>query len=198
MSDSDSFQQIATHLAGEPTDWTSEDFQRAHEAVRRFLMSRFRLVSADADDIASDVMLRFFQLQAEGRLDSTQNPASYLLRAAQWKGLDFLRRHQRDLQREVLRDPALMPETARDDEIAVALEENATVTRVRRALTRTREAGDHTAYSVVTSVLDEIDRTGSRPSYRATAAELGLSHTAVGKALERFHGYLMSEDEPID
>ena len=95
----------------------------------------------------------------------------------------------------MLVEPELLPESpGTDDEVASALAGSATAQIVRAALGEARQVGDHTAYVVVTRLLDEVDRTGTRPSNRELARQIGVSHTAVAKALARFQSYMKLAD----
>jgi len=193
-SDINSF---AERMARVPGDLTDEDYRMALGVVGDFLRRRFVGVSqADLDDMVSEVMLRFLRLKEEGRLDASQQPASYLLRLAQWVALDFLRVRARHQRGEVLLEPDLILEPAgTDDEVAAAIDRAATAHLVRGALERARSAGDVTAFRVATCLLDEAERSGVRPSNRRVAEQLGLSHTGVAKALLRFRSYLEPAEE---
>ena len=189
-------QRLAERLAADPDALTGADFAEAIESTRRFLRTRFHFISPeDLDDVTQLVMVRYLKLGEEGKLDPHLNPGSYLLRAAQWTALDYLRQQRQ--RREVPLDPASFPETAHDDEVSANLDHAATADTVRRALAIAREANDHTAYKVVVTFLDETDRTGSRPSNRAVAAQLDLSHTGVAKALDRFRAYVASAEAEL-
>jgi DNA-binding GntR family transcriptional regulator len=67
---------------------------------------------------------------------------------------------------------------------------------VSRALDRIKDAGDRVAFIVVVAALDQTQRLGHRPSNRQLAESLGVSHTAVNKALARFRQLLESESTP--
>jgi hypothetical protein len=69
------------------------------------------------------------------------------------------------------------------------LEAAATASAVRTVLRRVQVDGDATLFRVVTYLLDELQRTGTRPSNRQIAGAVGLSHTAVANALVRLRPY---------
>ncbi|MEV5963343.1 hypothetical protein AB0L70_16350 [Kribbella sp. NPDC051952] len=178
-----------------PGGLTEDDYRSALLLVRAFVSRRFRgLAPQDVEDIASDAMVRLLRLKGDGQLDLENNPSSYLMKLAEWTATDFLRSRIRR-QREVLIEPDLLPESPHtDDDVAAALDGSATAQIVRAALSEARQVGDHTAYVVVTRLLDEVDRTGSRPSNRELGRKIDVSHTAVAKALVRFQSYMKLAD----
>jgi DNA-directed RNA polymerase specialized sigma24 family protein len=145
------------------------------------------LSSHDVDDIAVTVVTRLIDRVDRGDWAPDPNRKmlrSYLRRAADWAALDFFRlanrAHEQSMPPESMRDLVLT-----DDDTASALEETVTATAVREALSRVQEAGDATLFRVVTYLLDELQRTGVRPSNRQIAKACGLSHTGVADALVR-------------
>ena len=162
------------------------------EFLRRYLRSTHRFVTAqDVDDITTNVMARIIGRITSGSWKPVADPAmirGYLRRAADWAVVDFYRvsrrTHENPVPNEILRDLILT-----DDEAVAALDRAATVDGVRAALSRVRDSGDVTLFVVVTYLLDEIQRTGERPSNRQIAAACGLSHTAVANALVRMRPY---------
>jgi DNA-directed RNA polymerase specialized sigma24 family protein len=160
--------------------------------LRRFLRAAHPgLSSHDAEDIAVGVLTRLIDRVRMGEWAPQPNRRmleSYLRTAANWAVIDFFRRANR------AREQALPPEELRDlvlsdDETASALEDAATAGAVREALHRIQEQGDATLFRVVTYLLDELQRTGDRPSNRKIAKACGLSHTAVANALVRVRPY---------
>jgi hypothetical protein len=168
------------------------------EFLRRYLKSTHRFVTPqDVDDITTNVMTRLI-----GRINSGEwTPIAdatmirgYLRKAADWAVVDFYRlsqrTHENPVPNEVLHDLILT-----DDEAVATLSRAATADGVRAALGRIQDSGDVTLFVVVTYLLDEIQRTGKRPSNRQTAVACGLSHTAVANALVRMRPYFATARE---
>jgi DNA-directed RNA polymerase specialized sigma24 family protein len=191
---SDDFASFARRMAEHPETLSDRDFGEANRQVRRYVRGRFRdLTVQEVEDVASEVMIRFLRVMADGRLDAARQPAGYLWAVCRSVALDHLRVLTRN-RREVLSAPALLPELAGDDDIALAIDRAATADLVRSALAVARSKGDTTAFQVATCLLDEAARSGRRPSNRAIAGKLGtISHTGVADALRRFGVYLQHE-----
>jgi DNA-directed RNA polymerase specialized sigma24 family protein len=188
------FASFARRMAEDPGSLSDGDFGGANRQVQAYLRGQFPgLARQDVEDISSEVMIRFLRVIADARLDAAQQPAAYLWAVCRSTALDHLRASSRR-RREVLSEPALLPERPGDDEIALAVDRSATAERVRAALAVARQRGDTTAFKVATCLLDEAARSGQRPSNRAIAAALGdISHTGVANALRRFGSYLQQE-----
>ncbi len=160
--------------------------------LRRFLRAAHPgLSSHDAEDVAVGVLARLIDRVQKGEWTPQPNRKmleSYLRTAANWAVIDFFRRanraHEQALPPEALRDLVLS-----DDDTASGLEDAATADAVRGALQQIQERGDATLFRVVTYLLDELQRTGDRPSNRQIAKACGLSHTAVANALVRVRPY---------
>jgi DNA-directed RNA polymerase specialized sigma24 family protein len=147
--------------------------------------------SHDAEDIAAGVLTRLVDRVRSS--DWVPQPdrkmlQSYLRTAANWAVIDSFRlarrAHEQPLPPELMRDLVLT-----DDETAAALDHAATAKAVRAALRRIQQDGDATLFRIVTYLLDELQRTGARPSNRQIATAVGLSHTAVANALVRVRPY---------
>jgi DNA-directed RNA polymerase specialized sigma24 family protein len=160
--------------------------------LRRFLRAAHPgLSSHDAEDVAVGVLARLIDRVQKGEWTPQPNRKmleSYLRTAANWAVIDFFRlanrAHEQALPPEALRDLVLS-----DDDTASGLEDAATADAVRGALQQIQERGDATLFRVVTYLLDELQRTGDRPSNRQIAKACGLSHTAVANALVRVRPY---------
>ena len=149
------------------------------------------LASHDADDIAAGVLTRLMARVRAGQWQPQPEQTmlhAYLRTAANWAVIDSYRsalgRHEQSLPPESLRELVLS-----DDDTAAALEHAATASSVLAALRRIQHDGDTTLFRVVTYLLDELQRSGVRPSNRQIAAAVGLSHTAVANALVRVRPY---------
>jgi DNA-directed RNA polymerase specialized sigma24 family protein len=174
---------------------TSSEFEAALLMLKRYLSSRLPTVDqSDVDDIAAEVIAKMFQLATEGKLSQVSSDG-YFYAMARNVALDRLRRMSiRPLAAVplgTLRDSLL----SGDDDVAATFDALATAQSVQRALKLARTNDDQVAFKVVTVALDETERLGERPSNRAIASQLGISHTAVAKALARFRAYLESIDD---
>jgi DNA-directed RNA polymerase specialized sigma24 family protein len=183
--------QAALDLASD-VDSPSEEIHRLLAWLTRNLRGRFvgQIAETDLEEIASDAVQRFMTAARQGRVSASGNPSGYLARIAMNAAIDRLRKDHR----MTLVDPSDLVDLggsyATDDEIAARLDGRADASLIRRALSAARGAGDSTVVRVVTYLLEEIERTGEVPSARAAGAALGLSHTGVAKALERFRAIL--------
>lgn len=174
---------------------TSSEFQAALLMLKRYLSSRLPTVDqSDVDDIAAEVIAKIFQLATEGKLSQVSSDG-YFYAMARNVALDRLRRMSirpvATVPLDMLRESLL----SGDDDVAATFDALATAQSVQRALKLARTNDDQVAFTVVTVALDETERLGERPSNRALASKLGISHTAVAKALSRFRTYLESTDD---
>jgi DNA-directed RNA polymerase specialized sigma24 family protein len=175
---------------------STEDLQILWARVVVSLRVRFagQIAETDLEEIAQDAVYRFMDATRRGKVSAS--PGGYLTRIAINAAIDRLRRDHR----MVLVDPADLVDVAdtysTEDEIAARLDGSPDAGCIRRALSTAHEAGDNTVVKVVTYLLEEIEQTGEVPSARAAGAALGLSHTGVAKALERFRRLLSPTDAP--
>jgi len=160
------------------------------------LRARFRgqIAETDLEEIALDAIQRFMTMSQSGKVSSSGNPTAYLAHMAKNAAIDRLRKERR----MALMYPSDLVDLggsyATDDEIAARLDGSADARRVRSALSVAHSEGDNTVVQVITYLLEEIEETGRFPSSRVAGAALGLSHTGVAKALERFRGFLSRTD----
>jgi len=176
----------AARFVAAPDALSSADYTELRDALRRYLASRFpTLTPDDVDDVSAETVERVLAAARRGRVDPKGNPAGYLLRAAHNAAVQRLRR-----SRETPTPNWQVPDAVGDDEVASALLRRADATAVRRALAAAYRAEDTTVVRVVTYLLDELEETGVLPSNRRAGADLGLSHTGVAKARERFRAFV--------
>jgi DNA-directed RNA polymerase specialized sigma24 family protein len=144
------------------------------------------LSSDDIRDLTVDVLIRLM-----GRMDTSGPPPhdGYIYRIARNAAVDKLRRD--NSKRELLiASTGADLELGGDDDVASAFEAMATAASFLEALENASRRGDDVAYKAATLAVMETERQGKRPSNRWLATKLGLSHTAVNNALDRFRTYL--------
>jgi DNA-directed RNA polymerase specialized sigma24 family protein len=185
-----SLQRLVSRLAANPGTVTSAEFLVATRRLHRSLARRFPSMSwQDIEDATGATLSRL----VERARDGVSVPSDgYVFAAATNAAVDMLRMRRRiPLSLGSCDLAELLTNTATsDDDIASGFEAMATAASVHRALAAARAAGDGVAFRVVTEALNQVQTRGVRPSNRALAQMLGVSHTAVGKALARFRGYL--------
>jgi DNA-directed RNA polymerase specialized sigma24 family protein len=160
--------------------------------LQRYLKMAYPTLSRqDVEDIAVNVIARLIDRIKSGKwkpVPDQRQINSYLKTGANWAVLDFFRlarrAHEQTVPNEAMRDLVLT-----DDDAVAALDRAVTTDGVRAALAQIHLSGDVTLFRVVTCLLDEIQRTGERPSNRQIASACGVSHTAVAKALVRLRPY---------
>jgi DNA-directed RNA polymerase specialized sigma24 family protein len=168
----------------------------ADPAIRSFLMRYLRAAhpgvsDPDREDIASGVLTKLIDRVRRGVWAPEPDRArleSFLRTAARWAVVDHYRSarlgHEQLSPNELMEDLALS-----DDEAAAALDRSATVGAVKTALTEIQRSDDTTVFMIVTYILDELQRTGIRPSNRQVARDCDISHTAVANAVLRMRPY---------
>ena len=164
----------------------------AAQALRILRLSALRispgLTDDEAQDLVHEAVARLAGRANKGlRLEGRSAHAAYLYTTLRRVIAEYRRlpRHRR----EVTVDQFTAEAELVDDAAAARLHRAATADSVRSALVRARSRGDGTAFQVGTYILDKIQETGSYPNSRETGDALGISHTAVAKALERLRGY---------
>ena len=140
-------------------------------------------VGADLEDLVSGVYLRFLDAARSGRLDRVDNVAGYLVVMTRRTAFDERRRVQANAATLMVHgDLADVVQLADETDDFLAME---TVDEVASLLELVRSSGGALAYQVLTFMLDEVQASGKVPSLRAVGEALGVSHTAVAKALQR-------------
>lgn len=180
----DQLPELLTRLANEQGHVTAEEFDRTTRRLQWLVRRRFPgMPLQDAEDVAAETVGNLVQRIRGGQaVPSDGYVATAVINAA----ISALREQGR---RPFLLATGDVPErmdASSDDEVAAALEATATAEAVQRALRAALDDGDQVAFRVVTVALDEAQSRGERPSNRQIAEMLGISHTAVGKALTRF------------
>ncbi len=182
------FSQFAELVARDPAALTGDAYRLGLQLIQRYVRARFGgQHSQDIEDISSEVMIRLIKLQQANQLDPARQPAAYLGNLIKWVALDHIKAHARGVRKNDLEATLQITDQAlADDQVAGVINQSATASIVRSAMAITRGRGDHTAFRVVTAFLDLAHQTGERPTNRALAAHLHLSHTGVANALDRF------------
>lgn len=164
------------------------------QGLQGYLRKRFPdLSEVDVDDLSGTAVERFLTAIADGRVEAARNVRGYLFTIAHNTALDQLRRRPHDA---VPVDPRTATSwlDLQDDDVARTLDGVLGAAAVRSALEQASNNGDRTAFLVVSHLYNAIERTGETPSHRQVASALGLSHTAVAKALVRFRQYAAGGD----
>ena len=174
-----------------------EAYQLLHRMVLGHLQRHWvgSLSVQDLEDVVADVLVKV--VQRDRRDGAPPEHAGYLYAAARNAAIDLWRR-QRSRSHPISLDTQTLGElvSVGDDDVAARFGGWAIACDVSRALDRIKDAGDRVAFIVVVAALDQTQRLGHRPSNRQLAESLGLSHTAVNKALARFRQLLESESTP--
>jgi len=192
------FTRFAEQVARNPEALTGDAYRHGLHLIQRYIRARFGgQQSQDIEDISSEVMIRLIRLQKTNQLDPARQPAAYLGNLIKWVALDHIKVHARGVRNADLEASLQITDQAlADDQVAGVINQSATASIVRSAMAITRGRGDHTAFRVVTAFLDLAHQTGERPTNRALATHLQLSHTGVANALERFTKDLEKAAEP--
>lgn len=185
-----SIRTFVESLAG-AREITPDDAQAAKRKLRNYIVHHMQGISPeDLEDTIGDILLKWFRLARDDKIPSVASDA-YFLVIARHVALDRIRKPQ--LKDRSFGDAELS--TLPDDGVAASFDAIATAESIRWALSQALAANDTTACQVVTIALNEIQQSGSVPSHRAIGSQLGISHTAVAKALSRFRLILMEADE---
>ena len=181
----DQLPELLTRLANEQGHVTAEEFDQTTRRLQWLVRRRFPgMPLQDAEDVAAETVGKLVQRIRGGKaVPSDGYVATAVINAA----ISALREQARRPFLLATGDvPERVMDASSDDEVAAALEATATAEAVQRALRAVLDEGDQVAFRVVIVALDEAQSRGERPSNRQIAEMLGISHTAVGKALTRF------------
>jgi hypothetical protein len=184
---SDQAVDIVHRLIAGPGQVSQADLSILLDTVRRYLhRSSPWLDPAQSEDVAMSALERLLEAARDHQVDPGRNVLGYLLRIARHTAATTARS---GYQRHTLLAPANDVgswQIAGDDNVARHLDARADAQIVRDALASVYRDGDTTSFKVVSYLLDTLQRDGTLPSNRTVAAQLGLSHTGVAKALTRF------------
>jgi DNA-directed RNA polymerase specialized sigma24 family protein len=182
------FSTFAELVARDPAVLTGDAYRQGLHLIQRYIRARFGgQQSQDIEDISSEVMIRLIKLAQTNQLDSARQPAAYLGNLIKWVALDYIKSQARGVRNNDLEATMQITDKAlADDQVASVINQAATASIVRSAMAITRSRGDRTAFRVVTAFLDLAGQTGEKPTNRALASHLHLSHTGVANALDRF------------
>ena len=183
-------------LALDSEEGSAPRFAIAQDAIAGYLSrnwSALQLSGEDVEDLTAEVIAKLVQrVRTSGPLVHD----GYVYRTARNAAVDSWRRRQ--LLPQQPWTEAILGTLATDDDTSARFEALQTATTVRHALGAVRLAGDRVCFLVVTSALDLTQEEGRRPSNRSLATRLGISHTAVNKALTRFRGYLDVDQDSVE
>lgn len=191
----DPIRTMAVALLRDPDELTSAVLRRGITALHRYLQGRYSppLTSVDLEEIAGDAVTRFMEYRAG--VDSSLNPAGYLIKIASNEALAAIRRRQRMVPVDTTAHQGFLALT--DAQAIALLDGSATPLIVEAAMAHAYQQRDATAVRVATYLLDQIQRTGEAPSSRVAAEALGLSHEGVGKALRRLRTYITASQHDV-
>jgi DNA-directed RNA polymerase specialized sigma24 family protein len=196
QSDSHRFDAAASRLFAALQDGSAvsgEDYAAVSRWLVRWLERAFDFSRPDSEEATQEVLLRVAELAQASRpaIDAVERPGAYLMRLARNHAIDRTRRAAR-------RDIALSEELSavlpgHDDAIAALLDATATTAAVRAAMRAAGQAGDRVARQVVRAWLDLAEEVGAAPSSREVGRRVGVSHTTVNHALERFKSFFPAD-----
>jgi DNA-directed RNA polymerase specialized sigma24 family protein len=152
-------------------------------SLRRYVTARFP--DLDADDVVQATITGL--LERGHRIDDVESARAYLLGATRYRAIDTLRARNRRPQVPL---EAIGEQPTGDDDVARLIDLSATRASVYESLQASVIAGDELLVRVVTVWLDVAEEQGHAPSTREIAPLVGVSHTSVAKALERFRRVL--------
>lgn len=184
-------------LRGDHTPGESHEFDELLAHLASVVYRRYGpAVSPDESrDIAIEAVTRAIEgVRAGKSVEQVRNPIAWLTVSATHVAVDRLRSASRQRETPVgdvyeLERASLENRLGRDDLTARTLDSQLTAQLVRTALKRARDANDALAYQVAVYMLDEAEKHNRLPSARAVGRALGVSHTGIQKALQRFRGY---------
>jgi DNA-directed RNA polymerase specialized sigma24 family protein len=137
-------------------------------------------------DVLQEALAKFLTAATRGMVDPAKSPAGYLMRIAVNVVRDLGRKSQVSgpmfgAPDEEFRHPLT---DISPDEFEPLMNRIDSDSDIRHALERCTE--DQTVLDVVAVWLDMAESNGAPPSQRDVAAQVGISKTAVAKALQRF------------
>lgn len=156
----------------------------ASEAAWRWSARVGSIISPE--DLEQSLLLRLLHSLPNFQSGDHRALLSYVEASARSVAFDAARSHLR--QRE--RVQGLHGDWSQDDDIARLLSELGSRDLVVSAFRSARDGGDSTVVSVMAEWLRLAEVEGAPPSNRSVGRALGLSHVAVGDALERARQYI--------
>jgi len=181
----------AEKLLDDPATMTEDELKAIRSLIMIYLRGRLSR-AVDVEDLTQDTLMRLIQRQLKSnRIEAREvrNPIGYVLGVAQRTAVDHWRAtHVEGGAIDLNEDIELIP--ASDDEIARLLDRQAGAQQVRDALKLAVAHRDETVVRVVAFILDHLQEHGQPPSNRSVGSALGLSHTGVAKALDRYRSLL--------
>ena len=138
-------------------------------------------------EYAGEAVQRFLIAASQGRVrvDSAGEPAAYLRQTARNLALDEAKSPR------ARAEPLNEAVAAEGDQALLRMfDRAATRARIVQGIRRSWDEADGTSVRVMMEWIRLAESDGEAPSNRAVAASLGMSHTAVNDALERFRNRL--------
>jgi DNA-directed RNA polymerase specialized sigma24 family protein len=179
------------HAATSGGQASNADLDLVLNALTRILHAKHPgLTASDIEDVVDRSIYLFIVAARKGQIDSSRQPAAYLIAIAMRAAVDAIRA----LSREIA-DEGEIETLVGDDELARSLDAAASAASVEEAMRRAAAAGDYQAMTVARAWLDAASR-GETPTSRSVGATVRLSHTAVLTALDRFRSYFPDESSP--
>lgn len=192
VSGEGSFQDVVSRVRGAGA--TNIDYNDFLKSLSSILAGKFpSLHATDISAIASDTLVGFLGLKERGAAERLEKPAAYVVTMALNRARDHFRARQSLETSELSIEPATLAELIAVDEgtdVGTSLSSAATIRLVQDSLALAKDKGDSTAFRVAVCFLDNADLDGKTPTNRSVARQLGMSHTGVADALQRFRGYV--------
>jgi DNA-directed RNA polymerase specialized sigma24 family protein len=174
---------VASVEHGEP--FAEEDFQIMVRGLGRFLRARFgTLPRADVVDCVNEAVTRFIAAIQAGQVLTSMRPAGYVTRIAERVALDRVDRSPPAAIESNVED---VPDE--DDPESALLDALASRQDVLKLMIRVRERGEHELNDLIRAWRD-LAQPGKVPSRRQLGSVLQISHTEVGRRIERLRAFM--------
>jgi DNA-directed RNA polymerase specialized sigma24 family protein len=167
---------------------SSEGLAVALSGLEAYLAARFRLSAGDSSEVASEAITRFLEQCLSGGVDP-ERAAGLVTVMARNIAVDTLRRTGRETPTGNVENE-IDSQYSRDDEIAALLDQGADRSAIVEAMEAALAIGDLVTVRVVRAWLDLADQLGRAPTTREVAAEAGVSHSTVVRALHAFRQFV--------
>jgi DNA-directed RNA polymerase specialized sigma24 family protein len=165
---------------GERAAFGGDELAVILRGLGRFLRSRFPgLPREDVVDIVNEALLGLMTAATEGSLDRSRSPAAYLTTIAYREAIDVLGRRERAAEPEEIAKAA-----GESDPIPALLELLSDRETILDLMRHARDSGQDELNDLIRCWID-LDSAGEAPTLRKLAARLSISHTEVGRRLDR-------------
>lgn len=176
-----------------------EDFRELLQLLTHHMYGTWPGISeADAQDAANETIERLLSHRDRLAVLPADRLVPYAIRVVRNVHADRWRSRRRELPLSTHGEDQSREGASDDDAVLSMLDRAASLETVRRVLLRLGAADDHGAVSVLLAWLDLAQRQGAPPTSREVGTAVGMSHTAVSRALKRARHLLTSQEEVRD